>query len=311
MGSGLYIPAPPPPLEEPIISLLKCSIDGLKQLRNSPRLPSDPDPDRWVNGIAYEPLDNTDLQGTDLCNFSGTGSAETPPGVVNWNPYGLISDDTCDTMQARSHDFVGRLTQRSTVGKHKAIEAEFWSGAIARASNNGNGYLTNFGSTNITPTGGTPTVHKALELLDAALGSCGIGSRGYIHMPVAAMPYLTTVRRDGNMLLNARDTRIIPGEGYDGSGPASSLGGAPTPVAAGTAWIFGTGPVRTWVDDRTDPEIGIYNGLRFIPDIKTYPELIVEAMDRTINKIVVRAEQIVLADWDMQCWFACLATLDT
>jgi hypothetical protein len=34
-------------------------------------------------------------------------------------------------------------------------------------------------------------------------------------------------------------------------------------------------------------------------------------MDRTVNDVIVRGEQIAVAAWDGQCHFAVLATLDT
>lgn len=306
MGSGLYVPVPPPPVQAPVISLLRSAIDGLKQLRQTPSASTaDPDSDRWVNGISYEPLDNSDLQLFDACNMVGTDSPQAVPGVLTWTPYVLEADDTCDTFTWRTHDWAGRVTTRVQVGAAKAIEKEFWGGALAQASSNGNYWLTKIGSTQVATSGTPVSVHKAFELLDQALASCGIGSQGYIHCPVNCLPYLTTVRRDGQQLLNARDTRVIPGEGYDGTGP-----GGITP-AAGTAWIFATGPVRVWLDDRNDPANGFYNGVQLVPDIIRDPGLIYEAMNRANNTVTVRGEQFALADWDTQCWFACLATLDT
>lgn len=306
MGQGMFMPVPPPPVEAPVISLLNSAIDGVQQLRTTPKASeADPDADRWVNGISYEPLDNSDLTVVDPCQEVTVDAPQGTPGVQLWEPYGLLADDVCDASTWMTHDWVGRIKARSLVGRHKAIEKEFWRGDLAQSASNGNVWLTKVGSTNVTPTGGAVTVHKAFELLDQALASCGIGSRGMIHCPVAALPYLTTVRRDGINLLNARDTKVIPGEGYDGTGPNGI-----TP-AAGTAWIFATGPVRVWVDDRDDPENGFHEGVKLIPDILANPDLIIQAMDRTNNTVTVRGEVLALAEWDTQCWFACLATLDT
>lgn len=305
MPVGLYVPVPPPPIEPPVISLVRSAVDGLKQLRTTPSLSgADPDPDRWVSGISYQPLDNSDLQVFDPCDITDVETPQTPPGVVTWQPYALFADDTCDTLTFKTHDWVGRVTARMDVGIYKALEKEFWSGAIAQSSSNGNFYLNKIGSLNVGPTGSAVSVHKGMELIDQALASCGIGSRGFIHMPVSCLPYLTTVRRDGNLLLNARDTRVVPGEGYDGSGPGGSAPGS------GNAWIYGTGPVRTWIDDRTDPKLGMVNGMKLVPDVSDLANLY-QGLNRPVNTVVVRGEKIVLADWDTQCWFACLVTLDT
>lgn len=306
MGQGLFIPVPPPPIEEPVISLIRSAIDGVRQLRATTAGSSaDPDPDKWVNGISYEPMDNSDLQVFDPCDISTVMTPQTPPAVMTWEPYSLFADDSCNPNAWTTHDWVGRVGARMKVGKHKAVEKEFWSGALAQAANNGNYWLTKIGSTQVAPSGTPVTVHKAFELLDQALANCGIGSRGFIHCPVSALPYLTTVRRDGNMLLNARDTKVVPGEGYDGSGPGG------VPAATGTAWIFATGPVRTWLDDYNSPDEGFYDGMKLVPDLRRDPNLIYQALDRKINKVVVRGEVTALAEWDTQCWFSVLATLDT
>lgn len=87
-----------------------------------------------------------------------------------------------------------------------------------------------------------------LSMLEQRLGLLTIGG-GIIHAPRALAPYLAywrQIHQVGNTLRTALGTRVAFGAGYLVN---NSPGALPAP-AAGTYWLYGTGPV---VIRRTDP----------------------------------------------------------
>lgn len=293
---GFNVPVSPPQLLEPVISLLHAA--------NNPLASGDETEGRWVNGIAFQPLDNSTPWVRDACDGTSTQSPAAVPGLVEWQAYLVGVDDTCSALGFRGHEFKNRLDQRLKVGRHKALEAEFWGGALAQASSYPNPYLTKSGSTNLTP-GTVPSVHRAFELLEQGLADCGLGGRGMIHCRPEALPYLTTIRRSGNLILTARDTIVVAGTGYPNTGPGGS---AP---AAGNTWLFATGMVDVRLDSGNVNYFTLDPLGRTAQTNEFSDEEIVASMNRSNNTITTRAEMFALASWDAQCWLACQAVLDT
>lgn len=85
-----------------------------------------------------------------------------------------------------------------------------------------------------------------LGALEAQLASC-YGGEGAIHVPYTALPSLvarTLIRADGDgRLRTPAGNLVVAGQGYTGSGPDGS---AP---AAGTSWIYATGPLFGYRSD--------------------------------------------------------------
>jgi hypothetical protein len=88
---------------------------------------------------------------------------------------------------------------------------------------------------------GGEDVAVALGAVEAQLASC-YGGQGAIHIPYSALPTfksraLITQESPGGPIYTPAGNHVIPGHGYTGSGPDGSA------AAAGTSWIYGTGPV--------------------------------------------------------------------
>lgn len=88
---------------------------------------------------------------------------------------------------------------------------------------------------------GGEDVAVALGAVEAQLASC-YGGQGAIHIPYSALPTfksraLITQESPGGPIYTPAGNQVIPGLGYTGSGPDGSA------AAAGTSWIYGTGPV--------------------------------------------------------------------
>lgn len=314
-------PTKPPALQPPTISLVRSS------------LPVEDDTEgRWVNGYSFQPLPAYQGWTDDPCAAGGSRANDTTngnpgntppgPGTRIWTPPVHRTWDRCSSFGYRVHDYKERATNAMEIATYGLVETEFWTGAQAQRSgwgtsgggsgggtdNSGNLWLASAHATVISG-GTTPSIIRAIEIAEQAIASCGSGGRGMIHCTVGAQPQLPNVRREGDLLLTARDTIVVAGVGYPGTGPDGS-----TPPG-GQTWIYATGLTQIRVDD-----------IKLFPDPEDYisrdpqtSEIVAEADDRFIaaamnrdtNDVIVRAERFAQASWDGQCHFAILAALNT
>jgi hypothetical protein len=230
-------------------------------------------------------------------NTTGSPGSYPAPGEVDTIPPVLRAWDRCSSFGFEAHDYAQRANDTLDVATSAAIELEFWGGAKAQAAGWPNLYLANGSATVITPYisgGGVPAVARAIEALEQAISNVGAGGLGMIHCRPEAVPHLTQVRRQGNLLLTARDTIVVAGSGYPNLGPT----GLPAP--AGQTWMFATGLVDVRIGD-----------ISLFPDPAQDENWLIQATDRNTNEVVIRAERPGVAVWDGAVHFACLATLDT
>lgn len=117
----------------------------------------------------------------------------------------------------------------------KAIEQEFWSGAIATAAGfTDNRYLT--GPTATTLVGGhSPKVD--LGILEQNLANCGVGDVGVIHIPHAVAAILDLDISDDGYPITPAGNKVVIGSGYAAATPLT-----PTMVATGPISVS-TGPI--------------------------------------------------------------------
>lgn len=293
-------PVSPPRIRPPVISIITSST-----------IPTDETNGRWPDGISFQPESYGNVFVSDICdgNSSDIGSIEVPPGLANWMPYLLRAEDQCSTFGFSAHDFLNRAKRRLDVGSAKGLEHELWAGTLAQAQGYPNHFLAAssavsgaWGFVNLNTsgsyleTGVTPTIRRAFEVLEQYLADCGLGGRGVIHCRPEALPYLnTTVRREGNYLLTARDTIVVAGSGYPNTGP----NGAVPPI--GSTWLFATGmtevrlgPIQTFPNEEEDG-----------------PNWLIKATDRSTNLVTVRAERAGVAYWDNVCHAGVQAVLDS
>lgn len=236
-----------------------------------------------VPGVLVDSGDERYLNGVNLWGYP----ADTPS---TWEPCSdgtfRVKSEESDQPQARFDPFAAYIpiacsalgmpsgfAQRAEV----VLDATL-SFAVEDALANGIIGSTNpfFGDGNVTILGGgavTPEV--GLRWLERAIGQTA--RRGLIHAPpeiVAAWEF--EALETGAELRTPNGTPVAAGGGYIDAFPVSA--GAP---ASGTAYAWATGPVE----------------VRLAP-FQLIPEDISEALDRSVNDVVYRAERYVLATWD-------------
>lgn len=263
------------PAAPPLISLL-----------SSAQVINEPD-SRWEAGIAFEPescgLGNTGV--IDPC-VSGQKTLELGNGaVVETEVFGIYAGDSCSSFGSAARDFQGRARRKLASCESRLIEQEVWSGAQAQASSWSNRYL-NDGNSDLVGEGLDPI--DALACLEQNLAACLCG-RGMIHATIStvnlwyAENLLIRITENGRtQLQTAMGTIVVPGSGYDGSGPAVTPGEADGPAAVdGAVWAYATSMVAI----RQSP-------------IVVVPESQAEALNRRINTLEYRAERLVAVAWD-------------
>lgn len=294
MGAGPRQVVVPPPAAPPRVGLVASS-------RVVDRDPLDPE-DRWRNGFEFSPESCAQAGVFDPCDSNPDLEIDTPSANVEFEPFAVWAGDKCSTFGFLKRDWQGRVRRILEACQSKQIEAEFWSGAQARASEGDwpNRYLAHPDSDVLSS--GPENLTPALAMLEQGLADCGCGERGMIHAPrqvVSLWDSLNLLRREGNLILTINDTIVVPGAGYDGSGPGQGGGDDPTPTPAGpdSTWVYATGLVDVRLDAVT-----------FIPE--NLAETLAQATDRSDNTVEVRASRLAAATWDGCCHLAVETNVD-
>lgn len=271
-ATNAHVPVDAPQATPPRLGLLSSAVR-----------PTGVDP-RWVNGIEFAPeacLDDDPIWWS--CPEGEGGSPPDPkqaesvrPGLVRYRPVTIVTHDTCSALGYTVADYQARARRALIAQQSRKMEAELWSGTAAIAANLPNAYLADAASA--VDLGVFPLVY-GLAALQQYLADT-IPGRGMIHCTVrTATLWLSAgvIRREGTVLLDVMDNIVVPGTGYDGSGP----GGTPAPLSGDRQWAYATGLVHVLEDE-----------------IVLTPDTIGEALDRATNTVTMRAERTVAAFWD-------------
>lgn len=229
--------------------------------------------ERWGNGVQLYPYPG-DLPGGFDPEATGTLRVKdegNPVPLPSFNAFTAYQPIKCTAAGVDS----------DTAFRARAVAAlaatEAWSAERQLAMGDpmdDNPYL---GDTNADVLSGTAeTPLKALRLLEQAIAETG--KAGVIHMGVGLATHLGDILwRDGTTMRSPVGTPIAVGYGYEDAYPID----VGAPGDADHVWAFATGPV-------------IYKlGVPFVN-----PQTIREALDRSNNDLVYRAERDVLVVWD-------------
>lgn len=254
--------------------------------------------DHWQNGIDYETLSClSEVKLTSICNAAAAVTAIEPTGDTsfrNYQPFNVKTTFTCSTM-SRTPDEIADITEKAAEAcVQKALEIEFWGGSLAKvaaADWDGEGeypnrYLASDSAVDITPTPGTGVKAKyALALLERALGDCGCGIQGTIHVTRDVATTLGLKDKSGHLVTSLGNT-VVAGTGYSGVGPDG------TPAATGKVWAYATGPVTVRLGPREVSPI----------------EWTAVDIART-NKAIYEVDQVAAVTWNSCCHYAVLVDL--
>lgn len=275
-------PVAPPPVRAPLLSLVSLARDPLALASGAT--------ERWEDGFAYLPLCGT-AGAREPCGTSPLtpGSA---PETVGFVPVDVWAASDCPTTTGRgTEELRAELRQRAvdalTLCESSQIEAELWSGAVAAAHNGatpGDVWPNRWLASDATIDLGSGDPVEALACLERSLAGCACGRRGMIHATADLLVWWDRyglVRTEGAVVSTRNGTVVVPGAGYDGSGPDG-------PVGSG-AWAYATGMV----------------------DVRRGPVLVTEGIDHRANSIVYRAVRRAAATWDGCCAFGVHVEFDS
>jgi hypothetical protein len=212
----------------------------------------------WRSGVQWQPLCGGVLTTYDPClAVTGVGGPPPIPPTKSSDltfenrgatPFTVYADFQCSP--AASAEQAQELAEEAmTRFESFQVERAFWTGiagdqpvvyphlAADEEVRDAHGTLLQTASDPVT---GTATdIVQAFGEIERGLAECYNGA-GVIHVPAElgpALAYTMVAKPDGRRLRTLNGNLVALGNGYPGTSPA---GAAP---AAGTTWIYGTGPV--------------------------------------------------------------------
>ncbi|HEU5108611.1 MAG TPA: hypothetical protein VFT95_08655 [Micromonosporaceae bacterium] len=217
----------------------------------------EPDP-HWRSGVQWQPLCGDVGSTYDPC-LAVTGTGGVPPlppaktsaltyearGATPFTVYARF-----DCSPAASAEEAERQAQDAMTRLESwQVERSFWTGMsggvetvfphLAADAEVRDAYGTLLQTAADPITGSAVNIVEAFGQVEKALADCFNGA-GVIHVPAelgAAVANAALAKPDGRRLKTLNGNWVAVGNGYPGTSPAGA-----TP-AAGTAWIYGTGPV--------------------------------------------------------------------
>lgn len=247
----------------------------------------------WRNGVQFEPDSFADAHLTmekcfDTDDDEDDVAAKTATDQIDLrcaNPFTVYAELNCPPI-GHWDDYKARTIAALDNGQGRPMETAFWTGVTGEATLYPHlasddvvveEACVQTAATVVTGSGTAASWQQGIALLEAALVDC-YGGVGVIHMPfwVAAIlqgEMFLVVDEKRQQLRTRLGTLVAAGTGYPGTGPDGS---AP---ANGAAWIYGTGAIV---------------GRQSAVDISTREE----ALDRSINRMVMIAERTFVLAWD-------------
>jgi hypothetical protein len=241
---------------------------------------------------AYDPC-------ADDADDGALGIETVGPEIISGMPFVVLGPDVeCTTLNQRFEDLAPQARTALDAIESAAISRELWTGELRTASAGvdpaspwlENLVLAGTGTTDLTPGGGAGSLLYSVGALEVAGGALLGAGVPVIHCARSAVPYLVAediVRREGDLLLTALDTRVVADAGYPGTSPA---GAAP---AADTAWLYLTARPT------------VHRG-----PVMVDPTGVSQALDRDTNRITVHASRLVLVTAPTSTVYAINAVLE-
>lgn len=255
---------------------------------------------RWEAGFQFAPEGCGTGGRTAVDCFGGTDAIDPDdnPGIVGGDAFAVWAADRCSTFGYRARDYVGRARRQLAAIESYQVAEELWEGSLNGEPGLGgsaidNRPLTHPGSDTVTDGPTSPT--GALGALVSALGDCGSGRQGMIHVTSQVLVHLAAVGaiyRDGASWYAPMGHLVVADDGYTGAGPGAD-GGVP---ASTSQWAYATSMMRVRLSAvQTVPEL---------PEDTTNPAGWPAAVDPTTNEVLVIAQRLAAVNWDHCCHIA-------
>jgi hypothetical protein len=196
----------------------------------------------WERGLAYAPETPGGYVSWMRCTTETFENLVEKTPVVEYEPIEFQFVHPCHSRFGLTEPQIDEELRRAVDATESfAIARELWQGDLTRAAvDAGDADAANLSLVD-GPTvlnGGTPVkVHRALGMIEQALGEALRGQRAYVHLSRETLSLFGYLQAAGNLLTSWSGNLIVADAGYPGTAPIGEAD------ADGIAWIYGTGPV--------------------------------------------------------------------
>lgn len=213
---------------------------------------------------------------TCLSDLPDMSTGARGPAAVTAKPFIVWAADECSALASTTRDFEGRARRALAAAESYEIAAELWTGSLSSTKPLADASAVAASATAVTPLVG-------LSDLEWALGRCGKGRRGMIHVTPQVFTILVgqnVLRFAGGVWLSPMGNIVVADPGYPGTSPA---GAHPTT----TQWAYASSMVyirRGQTESLTDN--------------------LSELVDISVNDYRYVAWEPVVIEWDQCCLFS-------
>lgn len=222
-------------------------------------------------------------QATNCLGDNGTNIAGTTrPSLVDGDPFLVYATDTCSATGWQRADYMGRARRLLETVQSAQIAEELWDGSLSGTLSNTP--LTSLSSDQLTTS--AVSIRDAFALIEQGIARQGRGQLGMIHMTPQVLAHAHAeylIDKVNGLWLSPMGNIVVADAGYSGNGPFMTANTT-------SQWIYGTSVIEVMLSP-----------IMFMPsaDLANDPAaFMIEALDRTINKVVVTAERLAGYKWD-------------
>lgn len=254
-------------------------------LQVAPEVPAVDPPERWQDGWVFNP-EGCGTSGRVALNCRGgtgemTDGAENP-GDVTGTPFVVWAWDQCSMLGFQARDFEGRARRQLLATESYQVANELWTGSLRdsiapTAKQLENAALVDADADVVTD--GAVSPGAALAEVVGALSSCGMGTRGMVHVTpkmLVALAAADVIYQSGGVWVTPMEHIVVADAGYPGTGPDGATG----------EWIYGTSMIYT---RRSDVLV---------------PATFEQSVDRSVNTVTLYAQRLAGFMWDGCCHVA-------
>lgn len=251
---------------------------------------------RWSDGVEFNPeacAGGGVLRVRDCSVIVDNVETSDHEGLSVADPFALVHAEDCSTSTHRPRDLAGRARRGLAASESFWLAQALWDGYDLDGGGAEQEQRPLADLAADTVTSGPVSVTIGLARLERALGSCGRGRRGLIHVTSDVLELaisLGAVVRNGSgsgaVYMTAMGHLVVADAGYSGNGP----NGEP---ADDSQWGYATSAIRVRL-----------GAVATIPSNLDDQEQFAFALDHELNTVTVMAWRLALYEWDECCHLA-------